>query len=138
MDHVSGLQHIGIPCRDLQEAVRFYRRLGFSVKGSFAIPRNAALQNICFLEYGNLVLELYDTEPVAEVDGAINHLALNVMDKIEDVYALCLSWGLHILTNGIEVLPFWEHGIRYFIIEGPNRERIEFCRILEATQPIGS
>ena len=34
------------------------------------------------------------------------------------------------LTPGINSLPFWEKGIKFFIIEGPNRERIEFCEIL--------
>ncbi|MFR0790052.1 MAG: hypothetical protein ACLSHW_04940 [Lachnospiraceae bacterium] len=35
--------------------------------------------------------------------------------------------GYKVLSNGIEELPFWEKGVAFFIIEGPNKERIEFC-----------
>ena len=28
-------------------------------------------------------------------------------------------------------LPFWEKGIRYFNIKGPNEEVVEFCEIVK-------
>ena len=31
---------------------------------------------------------------------------------------------------GIEELPFWENGVKFFMIKGPNEERIEFCQKL--------
>ena len=38
-----------------------------------------------------------------------------------------VSRDIKVLSNGIEELPFWEKGVAFFIIEGPNKERIEFC-----------
>ena len=35
--------------------------------------------------------------------------------------------GYTILSDGMEKLPFWENGVAFFIIQGPNQERIEFC-----------
>ena len=33
--------------------------------------------------------------------------------------------GLRIVSKGIEALPCWKNGIRFFIFEGPNGERLE-------------
>ena len=64
------------------------------------------------------------------VRGAIDHIALNVPD-IEPVYALAKESGYKFLeSDGIVDLPFWEKGIRYFLIEGPNKEVIEFLQKL--------
>ena len=49
-----------------------------------------------------------------------------------------VNWGYQkicnekytIITDGIEELPFWENGVKYFMIKGPNEERIEFCQKL--------
>ena len=30
----------------------------------------------------------------------------------------------------IHFLPFWENGVRFFTIEGPNKEKIEFSQYL--------
>ena len=35
-----------------------------------------------------------------------------------------------VITDGIEELPFWENGVKFFMIKGPNEERIEFCQKL--------
>ena len=56
----------------------------------------------------------------------INHFALNCTD-IQAAYAWICEQGYKVLSNGIEELPFWEKGVAFFIIEGPNKERIEFC-----------
>ena len=43
---------------------------------------------------------------------------------------LAQEQGYEIVSNGIEALPFWEKGVRFFLILGPNQERIEFNEIL--------
>lgn len=58
-----------------------------------------------------------------------NHIALNCLD-IEKAYAAALNQKHLVLSNGIEALDFWERGVRFFIIQGPNKERIEFCQKL--------
>ena len=61
--------------------------------------------------------------------GAIDHIAIDVTD-VEAAYALAQEQGLQIVSNGIEALPFWEKGVRFFIVLGPNQERVEFNQYL--------
>ena len=35
-----------------------------------------------------------------------------------------------VLSHEVESLPYWKNGIRFFKVEGPNKEVIEFCEIL--------
>ena len=128
MDGVIGLQHIGIPCQVLDKAIDFYEKLGFEVLGKFTNERKFGLQRVCFVRYGGLVLELYDGESAPCQDGAVNHFALDVTGDIDVLYQQCARMGLKCVSNGIHFLPFWENGIRYFIVEGPNAEKIELCK----------
>lgn len=120
---VAGIGHIGIPTSDYEKTVDFYKGLGFSVIHTNQVPANGAA--VAFLRLGNLVIETYD-EGGNGLDGAINHFALECTD-IESVFRHIQENGYKVLSNGIEELPFWEHGVSFFIIEGPNKERIEFC-----------
>lgn len=52
------------------------------------------------------------------------------MNDIEGCYALCKEQGYTIVSDGIEQLPFYDNGVRFFIILGPNNERLEFNEIL--------
>ena len=61
--------------------------------------------------------------------GAIDHLALDVKN-IDACYDKAREQGYEIVSRGIEELPFWEKGVRFFIILGPNQERIEFNEML--------
>ena len=109
--YCDGIQHVGIPTDHLENTIHFYEDLGFQVILRACVPEKN--QHVAFLQLGNLVIETYE-DPVALCDGAINHIALNCLD-IEKAY---------------EALDFWERGVYFFIIQGPNKERIEFCQKL--------
>ena len=123
-ENVTGLQHIGIPTEDIDASATFYRRLGFET----ALETEIAGDRVCFLRLKNITLEVYETEKAAGCDGAVNHIALDVKD-IEEAYSFVKSLGVRILQE-ITELPFWEKGVRFFIIQGPNKERIEFAQYL--------
>ena len=38
--------------------------------------------------------------------------------------------GYEVITDGIEQLPVWDNGVKFFMSKGPNEERIEFCQKL--------
>lgn len=114
------------PTDHLENTIHFYEDLGFQVILRTCVPEKN--QHVAFLQLGNLVIETYE-DPVALCDGAINHIALNCLD-IEKAYAAALNQKHLVLSNGIEALDFWERGVRFFIIQGPNKERIEFCQKL--------
>lgn len=121
---VSGIQHIGIPTSDIEKTIAFYEKLGFVTEHRNQVPSNGV--QVAFLRMKNLVIETY-AEGGNGLDGAINHLALDCID-IEKAYQWTLEQGFTVLSQGIEKLPFWENGVAFFIIEGPNKERIEFCQ----------
>lgn len=124
-EYVTGIQHVGIPTNDMKATLAFYEALGFhlayrTVNGS---------ERVCFLQLGNLCIETYENGNAALKAGAVDHIAIDVMD-IEASYRAVQAMGCDFLGEGISYLPFWERGIRYFVILGPNREKIEFCQIL--------
>lgn len=125
-DYCSGIQHLGIPTEDLEKSRTFYEKFGFQTVYTSCVEEKN--QHVVFLELGNLMLEIYE-EPAAGQAGAINHFAIDCLD-IEKAYQAAKEQGCQILSDGIEGLDFWERGIRYFILEGPNRERIELCQRL--------
>ena len=124
--YCDGIQHVGIPTDHLENTIHFYEDLGFQVILRTCVPEKN--QHGAFLQLGNLVIETYE-DPVALCDGSINHIALNCLD-IEKTYEAALNQKHLVLSNGIEALDFWERGVRFFIIQGPNKERIEFCQKL--------
>ena len=102
---IVGVAHVGLPTNDLQKTVEFYRGLGFEV-----------------------IMQTYNEKAGEKMsDGAYQHVALDVED-IESIYQKICNEKYTVITDGIEELPFWENGVKFFMIKGPNEEKIEFCQ----------
>ena len=123
---ITGLQHVGIPTDNLDATIAFYKDLGFETAGIF--PNGA---NQCaFLKRDNLTIETWTGDQTVKETGAINHLSLN-STNIEETFAAAKAMDLQLVDQSIQSIPsFWDNGIRYFNILGPNNETIEFCEIL--------
>lgn len=126
-EQLSGVQHIGIPTNDIETTVEFYKKLGFEVV--FQTVNQEANEKVAFLKLHNLMLETYENKKAVMQAGAVDHIAIDVKD-IERVYELINREGLNTTKDQINFLPFWEKGVRFFTIEGPNHEKIEFSQIL--------
>lgn len=122
---LTGIQHIGIPTEDMENTKKFYGRLGFEIAYE-TVNEGAA---VAFLKLENLVMEIYEVPKAAGVSGAVDHVAMNVTD-VEKVYEKVCSLGMNTLEDTIHFLPFWENGVRFFTIQGPNAEKIEFSQFL--------
>ena len=125
-EYISGLQHIGLPARELNRTIRFYEGLGFREVHRTATPAGVP---VVFLQLGSCVLECWEEPSSAGRAGAIDHIALDVRD-VERLYGEVCAAGYPITTDGIEALPFWERGVRFFKTQGPDGESVEFCEIL--------
>lgn len=123
----AGLQHVGLPTNDLDKTIAFYEGLGF--ENVYETVNEAANERVAFLRLANLTIEAYENKQAAMSSGAIDHLALDVTD-IDACYAQAVQQGYEVVSSGIESLPFWEKGVRFFIILGPNKERLEFNQML--------
>ncbi len=119
----TGLQHIGIPTNDLNLTINFYQSLGFELAHRTANGD----EQVAFLKLGNLMIETYQNFKAARINGAVDHIAINVTD-VEEARRIADSMGLEVIEEG--QLPFWENGVKYFTILGPNREKLEFNQYL--------
>ena len=75
----TGLQHIGIPTNDLNLTIDFYQSLGFELAHRTANGD----EQVAFLKLGNLMIETYQNFKAARINGAVDHIAINVTDVEE-------------------------------------------------------
>ena len=126
-DFALGLQHVGLPTNDLKATIAFYESLGFETV--YQVKNEAAGEDVAFLRLKNLTIEAYENGRAAMQSGAIDHIAIDVVD-VEAAYRLAQEQGYRIVSNGVEFLPFWQKGVKFFILLGPNQERVEFNQYL--------
>ncbi len=126
-DFALGLQHVGLPTNDLKATIAFYESLGFETV--YQVRNEAAGEDVAFLRLKNLTIEAYENGRAAMQSGAIDHIAIDVSD-VEAAYRLAQEQGYQIVSNGVEFLPFWQNGVKFFILLGPNQERVEFNQYL--------
>lgn len=126
-EQMNGVQHVGVPTNDIEKTVKFYEALGFEI--AFRTVNEEANEKVAFLKLENLVIETYENKAAKMEAGAIDHVAIDVKD-IEKVYKLISEAGLNTTEDTIHFLPFWENGVKFFTIEGPNKEKIEFSQYL--------
>lgn len=121
--YVDGYQHIGIPTDDINKTAEFYIGLGFKLKWETAYNGNP----VKFLEWGNIVIETYEKdEGASNAVGAIDHIALYCTDIVACIKEAKASG--YEFREGPAFLPYWEHGVEYVTILGPNHEIVEFIQ----------
>ena len=129
--NLQGLQHLGLPVTGIVRSKAFYTQLGFRPILETELPSDNGAIQVAFLSLNSFILELY--QPVgaewddirARHDGHIDHVALDVLD-IDQAFAAISAAGLQPLEETPQFLPFWEKGIRYFNVRGPDGEKVEF------------
>ena len=119
----TGLQHIGIPTNDIEKTIAFYTALGFET----AHRAENGGEQVAFLKLGDLMIETYQNGKAAGVAGAVDHIAINVTD-VAQARRVADGLGLRVIEEG--KLPFWENGVEYFTVLGPNGEKLEFNQYL--------
>lgn len=121
-NYVTGYQHVGIPTNDMEKTIGFYTALGFQIK--YETELNG---RVVFFEFGDILIETYEKNGAAAgARGAIDHLALAVSD-VDKAFEEIKKTDYPVI-EGPAVLPFWENGVKYFCVQGPNMEVIEFLQ----------
>lgn len=108
---IVGVAHVGLPTNDLQKTVEFYKSLGFEV--IMQSYNEKAGEKVAFLQIKNYCIETFENGQAAMSDGAYQHVALDVED-IESMYQKICNEKYTVITDGIEELPFWEKGVKFF------------------------
>ena len=83
-----------------------------------------------FARFGNAVASL-----CVPSFGCRSPLRRPYSDKISHelglaVHEMITGAGLNTTQDEVHFLPFWENGVRFFTIEGPNKEKVEFSQYL--------
>ena len=125
--YTTGIQHIGIPTNDIEKTIEFYKKLGFET--ALQTINEEAGEKVAFLKLKTLVIETYENKQAKLTNGAIDHVAIDVKN-IEEVYHYIEENQMNTTNDEIHFLPFWEKGVRFFTIEGPNKEKVEFSQYL--------
>lgn len=123
-DYYSGLQHVGIPSSSLQESERFWEKLGFKKVGDFPVG------HVIFMQRENLVIETWTGDEIVGKPGAINHISMDTSDA-DAAFTAAKAEGLSLMNSEVQHLPFWNKGIKFFNIQGPDGVIVEFCEIVK-------
>ena len=124
--YAVGTTHLGMPTTCYEKTVEFYKGLGFTEE-FFLVCDDGG--RIIFLKLKSLMMEIYESSSSPGVAGAVHHIAIDVND-IEAVFEQIKAEGYTLLDDHICSMPFWANGEKYFTIQGPNGEKIEFVQIL--------
>lgn len=120
---VDGYNHIGIPTDDMKKTEEFYLGLGFELKWETVNNGDA----VKFFGWGDVIIETYEKkEGATNKIGAIDHIALNCTDILACIEEAKASG--YVFREGPAFLPYWEHGVAYITILGPNQEIVEFIQ----------
>lgn len=134
--NLTGPQHLGIPVTDIARSRAFYERLGFKQILGAELPEGTDSIKVAMMDLNGFVIEVYQMTPKelpgvrARKDGHIDHIALNVLD-IGKAFVELKAAGLAIVEKEPVYLPFWEKGVRFFNVLGPDGERVEFTERLK-------
>lgn len=122
---VTGVQHIGLPTNDMEKTIAFYTGLGFRI--AHEADDNGV--RVVFLRQKNLTIETYENGQAVGRPGAVDHIALDVTD-VDSAFKQVKAAGYDVVDPQVRFLPFWEKGVRFFNVKGPNAETIEFSQML--------
>lgn len=126
--YFDDLQHIGIPTDDMDKTVAFWEKLGFKKLGEFDTDDQG--HEVVFMHYNHLTLEIWTGDGAVRKTGAINHISLNTKNA-DAAFKAAKAEGFKLKDSEVQHLDFWDKGIKFFNIEGPNAETIEFCEIVK-------
>lgn len=130
-EHVKSLHHIGIPTRDMEATVKFYTDLGAEIYFDKMDQEAGAPIRVVIFDFCGIKIEAYERKATAAQPGAIDHIAFEVAD-IEALYRKARDGGYRIFEDcagGVQPTTYWPQDIRWFIVIGPNGEKVEFSEI---------
>ena len=134
-NNINGWSHLGIPVTDIAKSEAFYEQFGFEKVMEAVIPVGEEEIKASMMSFNGFTLEFYQllAPDLVEIknrkDGFIDHVALDVKD-VDKAFEELKSAGFTPLEDSPVELPFWENGVKYFNVRGPNGEKIEFNQVL--------
>lgn len=129
---LAGWSHLALKVEDLSRSMQFYEKLGFTKCADGYLDTPKGRLTIGFMECRGFQMEIIQVGSMASEElrkqnpGAIDHVAFAV-SGVEEAFLWCRRAGFCMETQVIKELSLFEHGVRFFMVTGPDGERIEFC-----------
>lgn len=133
---MEGLAHIGLFVSDLERSKNFYCDvLGFTPIFSYdsAEENDGSATHICFIQNGNLIIELVKFDNAEHQkhrkDGLFDHVAIHV-ENIEEVRDQLLAKGIRFESDDIVHKPHvFANGSKWLLFRGPDNEHLEIAEV---------
>jgi len=128
--YIHGLHHIGIPTKHIEKTVNFYKAFGAEIVFEKMDEDNNKPIRVVLMKFCNILIEMYERMEIAEISGAIDHLAFEVED-IYNLFEIARKQGYTLMKDckdSVQLSTYWPKGTRWFIVIGVNGEKIEFCQ----------
>ena len=125
------VHHVGIPTSDMNGSIAYYEQnqgMTLTYRKQIYYPMKIEL---AFLQKSDTVIELFSTPSMGKTPvegGGIDHVAFLVDNALETLYEAKAA-GLQVKSHTLNELPILNHGIRYFMVQGPDKELLEFMEI---------
>ncbi|NLF26979.1 MAG: hypothetical protein GX592_03700 [Clostridiales bacterium] len=130
MKIAAKLHHIGFPTTDMEATVGFYESLGGKVVFEKADVDEGRPIQVKIIDFHGALIECYERRESPMRAGAIDHLAFSVGD-VDGLYKICKERGYRFMdecAGDVGNSTYWPKPLKWFIVCGPNEEKIEFCR----------
>jgi len=124
-EYLCGLHHIGLPTNNMDATIAFYRNLGGDIAFEKMDEEAGKPIRVVHLLLSNLKIEVYERDETAGIPGAIDHIAIQVKD-IEAAFKQAQEMRLVFMDERIGNSTYWPDSLRWFILIGPNGEKVEF------------
>lgn len=128
---LQGWAHLAVKVKSLKDSMAFYEKLGFHKTGGGYLDTPDGRIEIAFVYHKGFTLELIQMvgagleELKTRGAGHIDHIALDVCD-IEEAFYEAKKIGLQSLDYLVKELPFFQFGVKFFTVVGPDGEKVEF------------
>jgi lactoylglutathione lyase len=132
---LSGWDHLAVFVTDLDRSREFYRQFGFKEIAYGEKGEGEARVCVSLMHKDGFTLEFVlppaaDHESIRQrKDGIIDHVALDVLDA-DKAYAELKAAGMQMLHDAPVPVPIFAKGVKYFMIRGPQGEKIEFNEMI--------
>lgn len=129
--YIKGIHHIGIPVSSMEKTKEFYLGLGAIVDHEKEDSFEGEKIQVTVFRLGDVMLETYERPSVAGKAGAIDHIAFEV-DNLETMYQECKEKKYVFMDDcktSVQPTSYWSGNVRWFIIIGPDGEKLEFSEV---------
>lgn len=127
-EYIKGIHHIGIPVSSMEKTKEFYLKLGATIDHEKEDSFEGNKIQVTVFKLGDVMLETYERPCVAGKEGAIDHIAFKV-ENLEKLYLECKENNYTFMEEcrfSTQSTSYWNGNVRWFIIIGPDGEKLEF------------